>query len=987
MASNENEEQLLRSVTLQNAQSILAARQRAEQELIQAKEALELKTQELAHSLAMMRATLESTTDGVLATDDNGHVTGSNRNYVEMWQVTQEVMDSGDHRRLLEFCGRQFSQPERFRARVEEIYSSAPPESYDLLELADGRVFERFSRIQRLENRNVGRVWSFRDITERRRAESALQKESEWLRVTLTSIGDAVITTDAEGRVTSLNPVAESLTGWSREESHGQPLTSVFHIINEESRQPVENPVTKALREGRVVGLANHTVLIAKNGIERAIDDSAAPIRDEHGSVIGVVLIFRDVTETRRAADVHVRLSAIVESSDDAIIGHTLDGIITSWNHGAQRLYGYTAEETVGQSLSILIPPESPSDLPEITDRLRRGEPISHFETRRLRKDGSRVDVSLTISPLKRADGEVIGASKIARDITARKQAEQHTRFLAAASAALAELTDYESTLQKVASLAVPYFGDWCAVDMQDANGSIRRLAVTHRDPAKVELVRKLEQRYPQRPSDPHGVMKVLRTGKPEWIQEIPDSLLVESARDDEHLKLLRELGLASYICVPLKSRTRVLGVLTFVTAESGKIYGPDDVRAAEDLANRAVIAIENANLLATLKESDQRKDEFLAMLAHELRNPLAPIRNATQILRLEVSPRPELQWATEVIERQVEQMSRLVDDLLDVSRITRGKIELRKEPVELAVLVQSALESSRPLIEKWKHELTVAVPSEPILLEGDVTRLSQVLANLLNNAAKYTDQGGRISVTAERHGDQALIRIKDTGIGIPRDMLPRIFEMFKQVDSSMERSEGGLGIGLTLVQRLVEMHGGAVEAHSAGVGQGSEFIVRLPVTVEDQVRKPQGEEGVEHKTLSSGTCRILVVDDNQDSAETVALLLRAMGHEVHLAHDGLEAVKEAATFQPAVVLLDLGLPRLNGFEAARRIREQRGGADRILIALTGWGQEEDRRRSKEAGFDHHLTKPIDFDALREILAGVSPPEGRSANQSGSVLH
>jgi PAS domain S-box-containing protein len=568
---DENEDNLLRSVTLQNAQSILAARQRAEQELVQAKEALELTTKELAQSLAMMRATLESTTDGILVTDDSGKVTGFNGNFVEMWRIPREALDAKEHRSLLEVAETQFEDPEQFRARVRDIYDSSPPESYDLLELLDGRVIERFSRIQRIDQRNVGRVWSFRDITERRRAEQALQKKSEWLRITLSSIGDAVITTDAEGHVASLNPVA--LTGWTEQEAQGRPLSSVFHIVNEQSRQPAENPATRALREGRIVGLANHTVLIAKDGTERSIDDSAAPIRDDQGKIIGVVLIFRDVTAAQLAAQAQLRLSAIVESSDDAIISKNLDGIIVSWNKGAERLYGYTAEEVVGKPLSILIPPDHPDELPAIMEQLKRGERIEHFETKRLRKDGSPVDVSVTISPVKRLDGRIIGASKIARDITASKRADQTTRFLADASAALGELTDYERTLQQVANLAVPFFADWCAVDIQETDGSLRRVAVTDTDPATVLLVNELDRRYPPHLRQGYGVMEVLRTGKPQWVSEISDSLLADFVQSQDHLSLLRKLRLKSYICVPLKSRTKVLGTLTFVMAESGRIY------------------------------------------------------------------------------------------------------------------------------------------------------------------------------------------------------------------------------------------------------------------------------------------------------------------------------------------------------------------------------------------------------------------------------
>ena len=378
----------------------------------------------------------------------------------------------------------------------------------------------------------------------------------------------------------------------------------------------------------------------------------------------------------------------------------------------------------------------------------------------------------------------------------------------------------------------------------------------------------------------------------------------------------------------------------------------------------------ERANLLAALKESDRRKDEFLAILAHELRNPLAPIRNAVQILRAKGPPVPEMSWATDVIDRQVHQMSRLVDDLLDVSRITRGKIQLHKERIELAAVVKSAVEASRPLIDKGRHEFTVTMPPEPIPLDADLTRLSQVFLNLLNNAAKYTEQGGRIWLTIEREGDQVLVRVKDTGIGIPREMLPHIFDMFTQVDRSLERAEGGLGIGLTLVQRLVERHGGTVEAHSEGPGKGSEFVVRLPIATEAEGKKTHGPGGDAEDSTVESRRRILVVDDNRDSADSLGMLLRTLGNEVRMAHDGLEAVAVAAAFQPDVVLLDIGLPKLNGYDVARRIRDQRGKGV-VLIAVTGWGQAEDRRLSREAGFDHHLTKPINLGALQKLLTAA----------------
>ena len=370
------------------------------------------------------------------------------------------------------------------------------------------------------------------------------------------------------------------------------------------------------------------------------------------------------------------------------------------------------------------------------------------------------------------------------------------------------------------------------------------------------------------------------------------------------------------------------------------------------------------------LKEADRRKDEFLATLAHELRNPLAPIRIAVQLLRMAGALNPTAEEARDMIDRQVSQMVRLVDDLLDVSRITRGKLDLRKEQVDFAAVVQSALETARPLIERSGHSLTVSLPPEPVLLEADPVRLSQVIANLLTNAAKYTNQGGHIGLIVKQVGAEVIVTVKDTGIGIASEHLPRLFEMFSQVAPALERSQGGLGIGLALVKGLVEMHGGSVVASSAGPGKGSQFVVRLPICKGSPGPKdlpPGNGDGVAHPTKK----KILVVDDNRDAADSLTMMLRLLGHEIHAAHDGLEAVEAASVFRPDVVLLDIGLPKLNGYEAARRIREQPWGRKMVLVAISGWGQEDDKRHASQAGIDHHLTKPVIPADLERLLAGV----------------
>jgi CheY-like chemotaxis protein len=378
----------------------------------------------------------------------------------------------------------------------------------------------------------------------------------------------------------------------------------------------------------------------------------------------------------------------------------------------------------------------------------------------------------------------------------------------------------------------------------------------------------------------------------------------------------------------------------------------------------------------AALIDADRRKDEFLAILAHELRNPLAPIRNSLHILRMSNQNDPTSERVSEMIERQVNYMVRLVDDLMEVSRITRGKVELRKEPVEVAAIVRSAVETSRPLIEAAGHQLAVAIPSETLTLEGDPVRLTQVVANLLNNSAKYTSAGGQIWLTIRREDDAVMISVRDTGEGIPPDMLSRVFEPFVQIDRRAERAPSGLGIGLALVKNLVEMHGGSVQARSKGPGQGSEFVIRLPLATELNVAHSRRNIIRQSGVLASR--RVLVVDDNRDAAESLAMLLKLLGAEVHVVHNGPDALDVLETYKPAVVLLDIGMPGMDGHEVARRIRRQPEFKNVTLIALTGWGQEEDRLRTKSAGFDYHLIKPADANALQTLLMSVESRTGNS---------
>ena len=380
------------------------------------------------------------------------------------------------------------------------------------------------------------------------------------------------------------------------------------------------------------------------------------------------------------------------------------------------------------------------------------------------------------------------------------------------------------------------------------------------------------------------------------------------------------------------------------------------------------------------LKQADHRKDEFLAALSHELRNPLAPIRNAVNVMRLKGPVEPDFDRSRDIIDRQVSHLSRLVDDLLDVSRISRNRFELRKEKMELSEAVSAAIEASRPLIDQQGHTLMVSLPPQPVHLGGDLVRLTQVFTNLLNNSAKYTPPGGRLSLNAQLEESDVVVRVKDNGVGIPPESLHQLFQMFYRAVDLRTQALGGLGVGLTLVARLVELHGGTVEAHSAGINQGSELVVRLPVLSEPVELGQSQQPASSAETETATDRRILVADDNLDSAESLSLLLSLKGYEVRTASDGVEAVETAALFLPDIVFLDIGMPNMNGYEAARMIREQPWGKHILLIALTGWGKEEDRRRCKAAGFDVHLTKPMNYEALLQLLA-ASPETAREVSK------
>ena len=761
-------------------------------------------------------------------------------------------------------------------------------------------------------------------------------EQREVFRITLRSIGDAVLTTDTAGHITYINEIAESLTGWSHTEALGQPLERVFQIINEVTRRPVESPATRALREGVVVGLANHTVLIKKDGNECPIDDSAAPIRNEQGYVSGCVLIFRDVSAQRlierdKANQLLTArtLASIVESSNDAIISKSLDGNIQSWNAAAERVFGFTSEEAVGRHISLVIPPERLAEEDQIIAKLRAGQRIEHFETERVRKDGQRIIVSLTISPIKDEAGNVTGASKIVRDVTERKRAESERQNFVAV---VENSTDFIGICDMQ---GLPFFINRAGLEMvglDDIEQARRTSVQEFFFPEDQGMI--MNEFFPAVLADGNGEVEVrfrhFKTGEPRWM--------------------------AYKVLMLTNAANEPVGFAT----------------VSQDVTERKRLADDLRRLAADLAEADQRKNEFLATLAHELRNPLAPMSNMLEVVKHAGDDREVLKRAHDTIERQLGQMVRLVDDLLDLNRITYDRLELRRSEVELSSVIQQAVEVARPLIDAAGHDLTVDLPDEPIYLNADRARLAQVFGNLLNNSSKYTRPNGRITLSAKRTftppDDEVVVTVKDNGAGIPQDKLDRIFDMFMQVDLTAERSQGGLGIGLTLVKRLAEMHGGSIEARSAGEGQGSEFIVRLPVLSKPTVAAQPAPAATE----PSPERRILIVDDNRDSADSLAMLLEITGNKTYMAHDGVEAVEAIEEHRPEVVLLDIGLPRLTGHEVCRHVRQQPWGQDIVMIALTGWGQEDDRRKSEEAGFNGHLVKPVDYDKLLELLSSLT---------------
>ncbi len=804
----------------------------------------------------------------------------------------------------------------------------------------------------------------------------------------LAQVSDAVIAVDLEDRVTFLNGAAELQYRVKASDMLGRKLDE---IVSRHWPTPAEEAASRAaLRDfGTWRG---EELQRTQDGRELAVESTLSKLHAPDGSCIGMVAAIRDITERLRINhELHEKtafLQRIAEITPGVLqVFDLAERRAVFINRSVGTLLGFAPDAVQAMGSDVVSTLMHADDIPQFElhlDRVRAlsdGE-VAHFEHRMRDQAGEWRWFHSCDAVFARSDsGAVRQLIGVATEITDRKRAETVLR-------------EREHFLERIFDV-IP--GVLKIVDMKDS----RCVFVNQ------------------------NVDSVLGYSPDEIVHMGGDIVKILMHLDDQayyHQHFVRlstfEPGTIAKFEYRMRHKDgewRWLETRDTVFLRDDNGVAKQYIGLSSDITERKKAEEELRRLAAELSTADQRKDEFLAMLAHELRNPLAPLRNGLQILRLSSDDKETVEEISLMMERQLAQMVHLVDDLLDVSRISRGKLELRKQRIELSSIVNNAVETSRPLIDACGHELTIVMPPEPIWIDADPTRLGQVFSNILNNAAKYSEPDGRIELVArvewrvesekqvasdegasektENAESEVLklatnhsplttslathdsplgtpfvvVSIKDTGVGIPSNMLPKIFEMFTQVDRSLEKAQGGLGLGLSLVKRFVDMHGGSVVAHSEGHGRGSTFVVQLPIASSvAQVNKlPIGQD----QTSSAGKRRILVADDNRDAATTLALILKIMGNEVRTANDGLQAVEMATVFQPDVIMLDIGMPKLNGYEACRRIREQPWGKKVTLIALTCLGQDDDRRRSKEAGFDHHLVKPVDHAVLRKLLS------------------
>jgi PAS domain S-box-containing protein len=786
-------------------------------------------------------------------------------------------------------------------------------------------------------------------------------------------------------RIVYVNSAFTKMTGYAREEVIGKTPRI---LDGPKTDRAVLDRLRKDCAAGKV--FYGETIKYRKDGSEFHLEWTAGPMRNERGEVTHIVATQRDVTERRRIEEAlrrsEVEFRSLFELSAIGMAQCSRDFKYFRVNRKFCQMLGYSEQELLRLTfLDITHPDDREVSAVQVSAGFAGELAGSYLEKRYVRKDGEIIWALVNWAIIPDAEGRPLHTVASVQDITARKQAEEALRESEAKHASEAktmrDLYDSSARLQSAPDLHVALDeilqssirlmrADFGNVQLYDAERQVLRLAALHGfDEPFVETFRVVGA------DDDTACGRALRGGTRAVIEDVE--------RDELYAPYRKAAAAAGYRGVqstPLYDRDgSLLGVLS-THWRAPHQPSEQDLLTLDLYARQAINFIIRARAEEASRESERRtqehaaeladlhrrKDEFLAMLSHELRNPLSPILNAAHILRLQKDENPLQQQARAVIERQVDQLSRLVNDLLEVSRVITGTIRLRPERLDVRGVVEQALESARPLIDQRRHQLFASLPAEPIWLEGDVARLEQVVVNLLNNAAKYTNEGGKIWVDLRPEGDEVALRVRDTGVGISPELLPRVFDLFTQADRTPDRSQGGLGIGLSLTQRLVELHRGKIEAHSAGLGQGSEFIVRLPVL-------PPSEMGTD--TTSTGTAkqaardwRVLVVDDNVDAANMIAMTLQLFGHQTETVYSAQSALETAVECRPDFVVLDIGLPGMDGYEVARRLRQIPELKDTRLIAATGYGQDADRQRSEEAGFDYHLVKPIDPEKLQTVL-------------------
>ena len=805
----------------------------------------------------------------------------------------------------------------------------------------------------------------------------------------LDGVSDGITVQGPDGELIYANALAANMCGYaSVNELLAAPLTETqqrvqIFDVHAEPFPLEELPGRRVLR-----GLPAQEQLLCfrlcASGEERWARVRANPVHIQGDARRYAVIVLQDVTTARdHEAALRVseaRFATTLRSLGEAVIATDARACVTFMNDRAQELSGVTLAAAEGRPFSEVFRlegedgvamAESPVQLV-----LRSGQSVQASRSVLCTLEGRKVAVDGNAAPIRSGHGPTAGAVMVLRDISERRADERRRRFIALAVSELSASLTYEETLPRVAQLAVPELADCFVIDALLGDSS-RRLAAAHVDPEKLALLRKLPSRYPQSQRKSGGAFAAALNGSAVFLPRVQDSDLQGAAQDAGHLALLRELRCASCIVAPLSVEGRVFGVLILATmlprsAElEARYYDQKDFELALALADRVALAIHHARLYSEAtaarrdaEQASRTKDEFLAMLGHELRNPLAPITTALQLMKLRA---PEaLSQERAVLERQVAHLVTLVSDLLDVSRIARGKLELKREPVELTDTLSTALELAAPLLEQRRHRVTTEVP-RGLVVHGDRVRLAQVLSNLLNNAAKYTEPGGHIHVSAKREDERVQLCVRDTGAGIPTQLLPQVFDMFVQGKQALDRAEGGLGLGLAIVRNVVELHGGRVSAHSEGLGQGSEFRVELPL-----LSRPSQIEGAApaHSERPAATgATVLVVDDNEDALTLLAEVLALQGYRTHTASDPAEALLLAAQLRPDVALLDIGLPVMDGYELARQLRAQKSLMALKLVAITGYGQPSDREQARDAGFDEHLVKPVRVEDLQRVLS------------------